>query len=80
MQRRGHERQGKLRVLFLAACLRASGSCVVTDLAHPVLHTATDRLPAVGKALVECANKVAENRGQPGVVVGYEEIAEAAFG
>jgi len=33
-----------------------------------------------GKALVECANKVAENRGQPGAVVGYEEIAEAAFG
>lgn len=33
-----------------------------------------------GKALVECANKVAELRGQPGVVVGYEEIAEAAFG
>ena len=33
-----------------------------------------------GKALVECANKVAEQRGQPGAVVGYEEIAEAAFG
>lgn len=33
-----------------------------------------------GKALVECANKVAEQRGQPGTVVGYEEIAEAAFG
>lgn len=34
----------------------------------------------VGKALVECANKVAEQRGQPGTVVGYEDIAEAAFG
>eukprot|EP00983_Pelagomonas_calceolata_P058259 1145413-Pelagomonas_calceolata.AAC.8 len=36
--------------------------------------------PQLSKALVECANKVAENRGQPGAVVGYEEIAEAAFG
>ncbi|KAJ9525938.1 hypothetical protein QJQ45_009406 [Haematococcus lacustris] len=33
-----------------------------------------------GKALVECANAVASNKGQPGSVVGYEEIAEASFG
>jgi len=30
--------------------------------------------------LVECANKVAEQRGKAGAVIGYEEIAEAAFG
>jgi len=44
----------------------------------PILYHANLLFP--GKALVECANKVAEQRGQPGSVVGYEEIAEAAFG
>ena len=29
---------------------------------------------------MESANKVAELKGQPGAVCGYEEIAEAAFG
>eukprot|EP00955_Chlamydomonas_euryale_P092427 364706-Chlamydomonas_euryale.AAC.2 len=34
----------------------------------------------VGKALVECAERVAELKGEPGKVFGYEDIAEAAFG
>jgi len=33
-----------------------------------------------GKALVECANAVAKQRNLGNAVVGYEEIAEAAFG
>lgn len=33
-----------------------------------------------GKALVECAERVAELKGQPDKSFGYEDIAEAAFG
>jgi solute carrier family 32 (vesicular inhibitory amino acid transporter) len=33
-----------------------------------------------GKALVECADAVSAARGTPGAVMGYEDIAEAAFG
>lgn len=37
-------------------------------------------IPA-GKALVECANAVSKKKGYgPSTVVGYEEIAEEAFG
>ncbi len=35
----------------------------------------------VGKALVECAQEVVKRRNAPaGTVVGYEQIAEEAFG
>jgi vesicular inhibitory amino acid transporter len=33
-----------------------------------------------GKALVECADVVSKRRGLPAAAMGYEEIAEEAFG